>query len=96
MSARISPLPMRKQELSALVDRACSVSSRGYMLGYHDLKDPSVSGFFRFLGAGRRRHDEHADRSGSDFAEGENEAMKYMRDAHGDVGAVCRVVPAGS
>ena len=25
------------------------VSSRGYMLGYHDLKDPSVSGFFRFL-----------------------------------------------
>lgn len=22
---------------------------RGYMLGYHDLKDPSVSGFFRFL-----------------------------------------------
>lgn len=26
-----------------------SVTSRGYMLGYHDLKDPSVSGFFRFL-----------------------------------------------
>ena len=25
------------------------VSSRGYMLGYHDLKDPSVSGFFRLL-----------------------------------------------
>ena len=25
------------------------ISSRGYMLGYHDLKDPSVSGFFRFL-----------------------------------------------
>ena len=25
------------------------VSSRGYLLGYHDLKDPSVSGFFRFL-----------------------------------------------
>ena len=25
------------------------VSSRGYMLGYHDLKDPSVFGFFRFL-----------------------------------------------
>ena len=25
------------------------VSSRGYMLGYQDLKDPSVSGFFRFL-----------------------------------------------
>ena len=26
-----------------------SVSSRGYMLGYNDLKDPSVSGFFRLL-----------------------------------------------
>ena len=25
------------------------VTSRGYMLGYTDLKDPSVSGFFRFL-----------------------------------------------
>ena len=24
-------------------------SSKGYMLGYNDLKDPSVSGFFRFL-----------------------------------------------
>ena len=26
-----------------------SVSSRGYMLGYNNLKDPSISGFFRFL-----------------------------------------------
>lgn len=26
-----------------------NVSSRGYMLGYNDLKSPSVSGFFRFL-----------------------------------------------
>ena len=25
------------------------VTSCGYMLGYNDLKDPSVSGFFRFL-----------------------------------------------
>lgn len=25
------------------------VSSRGYMLGYQDLKDGSVNGFFRFL-----------------------------------------------
>ena len=25
------------------------ISSRGYMLGYNDLKDPSVSCFFRFL-----------------------------------------------
>ena len=30
-------------------DSRLRVSSRGYMLGYHDLKDPSVSGFFRFL-----------------------------------------------
>ena len=26
-----------------------TVTSRGYMLGYHDLKTPEVSGFFRFL-----------------------------------------------
>ena len=25
------------------------VTSRGYMLGYNDLRDPSVSGFFRLL-----------------------------------------------
>ena len=30
-------------------DRRFQVSSRGYMLGYNELKDPSVSGFFRFL-----------------------------------------------
>ena len=30
-------------------DRRLQVSERGYMLGYNDLKDPSVSGFFRFL-----------------------------------------------
>ena len=30
-------------------DSRLKVSSRGYMLGYNDLKDPSVSGFFRFL-----------------------------------------------
>ena len=29
--------------------KKAKVTSRGYMLGYHDLKDPSVSGFFRFL-----------------------------------------------
>ena len=37
-----------KAELSAW-SPAISVSSRGYMLGYNDLSDPSVSGFFRFL-----------------------------------------------
>ena len=30
-------------------DGRLQVSSMGYMLGYSDLKDPSVSGFFRFL-----------------------------------------------
>ena len=37
-----------EKELTSWSNRI-SVSSRGYMLGYHDLKDPSVSGFFRFL-----------------------------------------------
>ena len=37
-----------KSELSPW-DSRLQVSSRGYMLGYNDLKDPSVSGFFRFL-----------------------------------------------
>ena len=30
-------------------DNRLQVSSRGYMLGYNDLKDPSVSSVFRFL-----------------------------------------------
>ena len=37
-----------KKELSGWAD-GMGVSSRGYMLGYNDLRDPSVSGFFRFL-----------------------------------------------
>ena len=37
-----------KRELSGWAP-GLEVSSRGYMLGYNDLKDPSVSGFFRFL-----------------------------------------------
>ena len=37
-----------RRELSAW-DSRLRVSSRGYMLGYNDLKGPSVSGFFRFL-----------------------------------------------
>ena len=37
-----------KKELSPWA-LGMQVSSRGYMLGDHDLKDPSVSGFFRFL-----------------------------------------------
>ena len=30
-------------------DSRLQVTSRGYMLGYHDLRDPSVSGLFRLL-----------------------------------------------
>ena len=30
-------------------DSRLQVTSRSYMLGYNDLKDPSVSGFFRFI-----------------------------------------------
>ena len=30
-------------------DSRLQVTNRGYMLGYNDLRDPSVSGFFRFL-----------------------------------------------
>ena len=37
-----------RRELSPWSARM-NVSSRGYMLGYQDLRDPSVSGFFRFL-----------------------------------------------
>ena len=37
-----------KKELSPW-DSNLNVSSRGYMLGYNDLKDPSVSRFFRLL-----------------------------------------------
>ena len=37
-----------KKELGPWSSRL-RVSSRGYMLGYNDLKDPTVSGFFRFL-----------------------------------------------
>ena len=37
-----------KEELSSWSDKI-AVSGRGYMLGYNDLKDKSVSGFFRFL-----------------------------------------------
>ena len=36
-----------KSELSPW-DSRLPVSSRGYMMGYNDLKDPSVSGFVRF------------------------------------------------
>ena len=37
-----------KEEITPWSDKI-TVSSRGYMLGYNDLKDKSVGGFFRFL-----------------------------------------------
>ncbi len=37
-----------KSEISSW-DKRLNVTSRGYMLGYNDLRDPSVSRFFRFL-----------------------------------------------
>ena len=37
-----------KREIGAW-DSRLQVTSRGYMLGYNDLRDQSVSGFFRFL-----------------------------------------------
>ena len=37
-----------KSEISPW-DSRLQVTSRGYMLGYNDLRDPSVSGLFRFL-----------------------------------------------
>ena len=37
-----------KSEISPWNSRL-QVTSRGYMLGYNDLRDPSVSGLFRFL-----------------------------------------------
>lgn len=40
-----------------------AISDRGYMLGYHDLKDPAVSGFFRLLSRLGGWLDENADRA---------------------------------
>ena len=37
-----------KKELSSWSNNI-EVSSKGYMLGYNDLNDDNVSGFFRFL-----------------------------------------------
>ena len=88
-----------KSELS-LWDSRLQVTSRGYMLGYNDLRDPSVSGFFRFLakvgdgmmkmqivkigfGGGKWRKAENVRRPC-------NEIHRY---AHGDVDAVCAVLP---
>lgn len=46
---RLSQVNSRRSCPPTRIAPGLRVSSRGYMLGYHDLKDPSVSGFFRFL-----------------------------------------------
>ena len=62
-----------KSKLS-LWDSRLQVSGRGYMLDYNDLKDPSVSGFFRFSCPCRRWDDENADRKGQIW----RETMKHL------------------
>ena len=46
---RLSQVNSRRSCSPTRIASGLRVLSRGYMLGYHDLKDPSVSGFFRFL-----------------------------------------------
>ena len=51
-SLRIAVAHLPQQQLDVYKrqwDSRLQVTSRGYMLGYTDLKDSSVSGFFRFL-----------------------------------------------
>ena len=57
-------------------DSRLQVTSRGYMLGYNDLKDPSVSGFFPFPRQSRRRSDENADR--------EDQIRRQINEIHRD------------
>ena len=49
LQSRLSQVNSRRSCLPTRIASGLRVSSRGYMLGYHDLKDPSVSGFFCFL-----------------------------------------------
>ena len=49
LQSRLSQVNSRRSCPPTRITSGLRVSSRGYMLGYHDLKDPSVSGFFRFL-----------------------------------------------
>ena len=45
----VNLLPVIPNGIIPYLAARTQVTSRGYMLGYNDLKDPSVSGFFRFL-----------------------------------------------
>ena len=47
LESRLSQVNSRRSCPPTRIAPGLRVSSRGYMLGY--LKDPSVSGFFRFL-----------------------------------------------
>jgi len=49
LQSRLSQVNSRRSCPPTQITSGLRVSSWGYMLGYHDLKDPSVSGFFRFL-----------------------------------------------
>lgn len=49
LQSRLSQVNSRRSCPPTRIAPGLRVLSRGYMLGYHDLKDPSVSGFFRFL-----------------------------------------------
>ena len=49
LQSRLSQVNSRRSCPPTRIAPGLRVSSRGYMLGYHDLKDPSVFGFFRFL-----------------------------------------------
>ena len=49
LQSRLSQVNSRRSCPPTRITSGLRVSSWGYMLGYHDLKDPSVSGFFRFL-----------------------------------------------
>ena len=49
LESRLSQVNSRRSCSPTRIASGLRVLSRGYMLGYHDLKDPSVSGFFRFL-----------------------------------------------
>ena len=49
LESRLSQVNSRRSCPPTWIAPGLRVSSRGYMLGCHDIKDPSVSGFFRFL-----------------------------------------------
>ena len=57
MWEHISRFRMTKSEPFPSGTAVCKYPARGYMMGYNDLKDASVSGLFRFLAKGRGQRD---------------------------------------